>query len=943
MNVFKVRRISHWTKLLYCLLTFVILFGMLQPVQGSLHKNLFMSEAENLLAQMTPEEKVGQLFLITFSGTNISTDRKIYDLIVNHHIGNVILSADMNNFVSESAIASAYALTSGLQRIAWERTQLDDQEQSQNDLPVYIPLFIGIEQEGNGYPSDQILSGLTPLPSLMSIGASWDTQLAQEVGQVMGSELAALGFNLFLGPSLDVVDTSNAENAYYSGTQTFGGDPYWVGELGKAYIAGIHTGSDGKIAVISKHFPGQGSTDRSPEEEVATIRKSLEQLKQIELAPFIAVTNGITPSESITDGLMVSHIRYQGFQGNIRATTRPISFDDVALSQLMDLEAFSNWQNNGGLIISDSLGSRAVRRFFDPTGNTLDAPQVALTAFQAGNDILYLRNFVGTNDFDAYTTTLNTLDFFVQKFKEDPIFAQRVDASVKKIIASKLKLYTEFDPQNVIPPIESLDNLGTESQIPLKVLSEAITLISPSETDLQTILLEAPSLYEYMIIFTDVRSVQQCSLCEPASMLNQFSFQNALLRLYGPLGTNQLQESRLSSYSFTQLVELLDNKTQPSDPNLLDNIKRANWIIFNILDADSAYPDSDALQRILSERMDLIRNKYVLVFAYDTPFYLDATDISKLTAYYGLFSKIPASVDVAARVLMNELKPQGALPVSVSSVRYDLVTATSPDPNQIIQLSLVDPDQSTTTTPVAQVTPEVREPLLAIGETVDIEAGVLLDKNRNPVPDGTVVRFTFRSLTDNVIIMQEDVVTSAGKARLSYRIDRGGTLEVSAISEPALISSKLLLNIESGIAEIIMPTPTPQPTPTPTPLPSPTATIQPTIAPVVEEEGKGYPDLNDWLLTMLMVSAGFGIAYLIGYYWWGSVRWGLRSGLCAMLGGLTAYLFLNLGFPGLLAWVKQAGTDFVIQTVFVGVFLGWITALVWWMLVEGIRMPLRKE
>ncbi len=98
------------------------------------------------------------------------------------------------------------------------------------------------------------------------------------------------------------------------------------------------------LLVIAKHFPGSGSADRSNEQEVATVRKSLDQLKQIELAPFFAVTGERDPaarSWAITDGLLVSHIRYQGFQGNIRATTRPVSFDAQALSSILSLPQFA--------------------------------------------------------------------------------------------------------------------------------------------------------------------------------------------------------------------------------------------------------------------------------------------------------------------------------------------------------------------------------------------------------------------------------------------------------------------------------------------------------------------------------------------------------------------------------------------------------------------------
>ena len=61
-----------------------------------------------------------------------------------------------------------------------------------------------------------------------------------------------------------------------------------------------------------------------------------------------------------------------------------------------------------------------------------------------------------------------------------------------------------------------------------------------------------------------------------------------------------------------------------------------------------------AFKRLLSERPGLLRNKKVIVFAFNAPDYLDATDISKLTAYYALYSETPEFVEVAARILFNE-------------------------------------------------------------------------------------------------------------------------------------------------------------------------------------------------------------------------------------------------------------------------------------------------
>ncbi|NJD59064.1 MAG: hypothetical protein FIA98_06665, partial [Anaerolineae bacterium] len=279
--------------------------------------------AQAMLNRLTPEERVGQLFLVTFTGPEAAsastTGEKIYELIVNYHVGGVILSLSNDNFVgTDQTLPIAQSLTDQLQRDEYSASQSTQLNPDTNETftPAYIPLLIGISQEGDGYPYDQILSGRTPLPSQMALGATWRTELSRQVGNVLGKELAGLGFNLLLGPSLDVLEVPTSDSGGDLGVRTFGGDPFWVGELGQAYIAGVHEGSNGKMVVAAKHFPGFGGSDRLPEEEVATVLSSLEQLKQIDLAPFFAVTGDAPDTLSMTDALIVSHIRYQGFQGN---------------------------------------------------------------------------------------------------------------------------------------------------------------------------------------------------------------------------------------------------------------------------------------------------------------------------------------------------------------------------------------------------------------------------------------------------------------------------------------------------------------------------------------------------------------------------------------------------------------------------------------------------
>lgn len=251
--------------------------------------------------RMTPEERVGQLFLVTFKGTDTSDKTQIYDLIANHYVGGVVLLAANDNFqAAPNTLQAAYQLTTGLQQVAWDsaNTQGIDPETLRPLSHAYVPLFIATTQDGDGSPGDQIINGLTPLPSEMSIGATWSPDLAEKVGEAMGHELSALGINMYFGPSLDVLENPGVTPGNDLGVDVFGGDPYWVSVLGRAYISGLHAGSGNRLLAVPKHFPGRGSADRSNEDEVATVRKSLDELKQIELAPFFAVTGKSTSCAS---------------------------------------------------------------------------------------------------------------------------------------------------------------------------------------------------------------------------------------------------------------------------------------------------------------------------------------------------------------------------------------------------------------------------------------------------------------------------------------------------------------------------------------------------------------------------------------------------------------------------------------------------------------------
>lgn len=878
--------------------------------------------AKALLERMNPEEKVGQLFLVTFNGPDAGPSTPVYDLITNYHIGGVILLAANDNFLAaDQTLPVAVNLNRQLQLAEYNASLTDQTETSTGNTyrPAFIPLFIGTSQEGDGYPYDQILSGLTPLPSEMAIGATWQPSLSQQVGKVLGSELSALGFNLLLGPSLDVLESPHSEGTGDLGVRTFGGDPFWVGEMGKAFITGLHQGSGGEMAVVAKHFPGYGSSDRLPEEEVATVRKSIDQLKSFDLAPFFAVTGNATTPDMTVDALLTAHIRYQGFQENIRYTTKPVSFDQQAFSQLMGLPPLKTWRDNGGVMVSDELGGQAVRRFYESSGQPFIGRYVARDAFYAGNDMLYLGNFSSSDESDATKSIIRTLDFFTQKYQEDTAFAQRVDESVLRILTLKYRLFHgNFTLNQALPSSDVPGFVGKSGKVTFDVEQQAATLISPSQKDL---IAENPQRNNHIVFITDVRNQLQCSKCPLIPSLQANMMEQLVIKLYGPQAGGQVLPANLSSYTFDDLQQFLN--TGPGIVPIEADLKSSTWIIFNMMNSTPNFPSSQALRKFLSQQTALIQGKNIVVFAYNAPYYLDATDISKITAYYALYSKTPKSVEVAVRLLFHEGQAQGALPVSVSGAGYDLITATQPDPAQEISLELDLPNGPKATSTGTPAAPIIK---YKVGDTIPVRTGVILDHNGNPVPDSTPVLFKVMRGEGSLPQIVE-AQTTQGIARATIRVDSPGLLEISAESDPAKNSAILPFDIlnEKG-TEV-------PPTPTPTPTQPPTATLQPTLTPTVTPTVVVIPlrtrtNMSEWFLALLVtVSIAIACYFLTTYI--GQMRWGLRGSLLTLIGGLLAYSYLAIGMPGSNDLVRSSGTLGVIIVTLVGAGAGWGISLGW--------------
>lgn len=905
-----------WTRFVYGVSALALVASVFSPAAARPD-----DQAVGLLQRMTPEERVGQLFLVTFTGTNVSPNSAIAGLIREHHISGVILRSRSGNFVEGSSSAlAARSLIASLQQLEYEASVPAEPSDTTVEItpPQYVPLLIGVGQDGAEHSLAEILPGLSSMASEMAIGATWDLGLAHAAGEVLGRELEALGVNLVLGPSLDVLEDPRLGGGGDLGVSTFGGDPFWVSAMGGSFIKGLHEGSTGRLVVVAKHFPGLGGSDRPLQEEVATVRKSLEQLKQIELAPFFAVTAaGPGEDPAMADALLTSHIRYQGLQGNIRTTTRPVSLDPQALTQILALEPLATWRLAGGVTMSDSLGSRAVRRF---RGALFEGHLVARDAFLAGNDLLLLADFQSSGDPDEITTIRSTLSFFAQKYQEDEVFAQRVDEAVLRILRLKMRLYPEpFDPATVVPVEAKLEDVGRGSPVAFQIARSAATLLSPAAEIAEDRAGSPPELGDRVVFFTDVRTRALCPECPAHTALDPRALETTITRLYGPRAAGQVASWHLTSFTMADLASFLDEPPPVPGLSLAPNedveraIEGAEWLVFSILDPAEGVYGSDSLKLLLDRRPDLVRAKRLVVFALDVPYGLDATDISHIDLYYGLYFKSPPFFDVAARLLFKELGAPGAPPVSVAGVGYDLIEAMQPDPDQVIELYTPGVGD-------AEGSPTPEPPGFQVGDTVALESGVIVDGNGNPVPDGTPVDFWLQYQDFPEVVLQAETV--GGIARTSARLDRLGRLQIRAESGPARASEILELNVQEGVpafVTVIAPTEAPSATVEPTSTafgPTPTAQVGTGGA------GGGSEGIGLGVGGLVLGLLGSGVAGATSFRL--AARRGLkreegtRWGLAALVGGLAGYNYLALGFPGGRWLIAGLGEAAVVMAVALG-------------------------
>ncbi len=731
---------------------------------------------ERVVASLSVDERIGQLVMVNFVGNDVSANSDIATLIRDFKVGSVLIQASNGNIVNSGDTATQLsALTNGLQQRAYETTQ-----RGPAGSTYFVPLLIATDNEGDLFPLTNVTNGYTSVPNNMTLGATWSKADAEQTGKIVGRELSAAGVNMLLGPVVDVLDTPRSGGQGDIGIRSFGGNPAWVGQLGRAYVRGVHEGSGGSMLSIAKHFPGHGESDRSTESEVPTVNKSLDQLRLSELAPFAEVDRA-DPKDPLgtADGMMVSHIRYRNFVPSSTAPfTGPVSIDPNALNTLMQLPEFSDWRQ-GGLVMADSLGVEALKTWYAQVEGQAEFPNrtVVKDALMAGNDLLPLVEFYpdpakpGWKD-NQLPTIEDSILYMRQQYNDSPDFRRRVDDAVRHVIAAKLKLYPKLQLADVsVDPVKAASAAGQGADAMRRISEDALTLIQPQTVaDLRSRLPRGPVSPEKVLI------VECWADCYPYRVKSQSSLQDTLLQLYGPSGASRLKPADVSTISFGALASWLTTPDDPANATTARAVGDASWIVFALTEYDPVnYPASGAVKRFLDAPPVDLRNKTLVGIAYNVPYHLDSTQVSKLAAYFAVYSKTQASVETGFRALYGDVTPKGHSPVDISGIFYSVAQAVQPDPQQRIPLTVYGQDP--------QAVVDTR--------SLPLVAGPIVDTNGEPVPDGSTVSFAL--VTDAGVTTTATARTVDGLAAATLGAAGRGrytaTASIADIASPKLAVS----------------------------------------------------------------------------------------------------------------------------------------------------------
>ena len=360
----------------------------------------------DLLGRMTLEEKVGQMMQLDARSGDLD------DLIVNKHVGSIL-------HTSPADLPRAVETVNTKTRLG-------------------IPLVIG-DDCIHGY---SFWPGATIFPEQLGMAVSWDSEKVQAAGRATAEEVSTTGVHWTFSPVLCI----GRDTRWGRVGETFGEDPYLIGEMASSIVKGYQGGAKAgeplakdAILACAKHFAGYSETQGGRDASEADL--SHRKLESWFLPPFERVAK---------EGCGTFMLGYESIEGV------PVTFNKWLLSDKLR----GAWNYQGTLITDwDNVGRSVWEQKVKP-----DYVHAAADAVKAGNDLVM--------------TTPQFYEGALEAVRTGLLDESLIDAAVSRILALKFRLGLFEDPR--LPDQERIDAvIGSDEhqRLNLELTRESVALL----------------------------------------------------------------------------------------------------------------------------------------------------------------------------------------------------------------------------------------------------------------------------------------------------------------------------------------------------------------------------------------------------------------------------------------------------------------------------------
>ena len=419
-------------KLIYSL--FVLFFIVSSQKSNFSEKEKFI---ENLISQMTLEEKVGQMTQINVTviakGPNrfsSSTPMEIDDnrankALVEYKVGSVLNT--INNTAQKPSV--------------WFKNISKIQEISMNNNRLKIPVIYGIDAiHGTTYTD-----GATMFPQQITTAASWNPENAYNMAQVCAYETRASSIPWNFSPVLDL----GLDPRFPRQFETFGEDPLLAERFGVEMIKG-YQGLDNdvsnkySVAACMKHFVGYHATISGKDRTPAYIPENV--LTEFHIEAFKKAIDAGAKTVMINSGLINGIPVHADYNLLINVLRKKLDFQGVILT---------DWED--------------IRKLHDRDKVAKSQKEAVKIAINAGIDMSMVPY--------EYEQFFNDL---VQLVDEGEVSMDRIDDAVKRILTLKYELDLFKNP---VTDYKDYTDFGSKKhhQLAYKAASESITLLKNSD------------------------------------------------------------------------------------------------------------------------------------------------------------------------------------------------------------------------------------------------------------------------------------------------------------------------------------------------------------------------------------------------------------------------------------------------------------------------------